>query len=115
MAEAELTSRLSSEGRIVIPAEFRRRLNLHPGDVIHFGFDPDTSRLEIFAARHLIDLMWSNNYGGDAVDSVDAVRLLRQDDQQAVEESEARLVAVADEPWDEQAETARLLAALHLA
>jgi hypothetical protein len=58
--------------------------------------------------------MWAKDRGGDAVDSTEAVRLSRQDDQTAQAESEARISAAAGEPWDEATETARLLAALSL-
>jgi AbrB family looped-hinge helix DNA binding protein len=114
MAEQDLTTRLSPEGRIVIPAEVRRRMNLRPGDVLHFGFGQSAGRVEIYTAQHVIDEMWSHNHG-DAVDSTAAVRELRADDQQAQLESEARALAAAGEPWDEAAETSRLLDALGLA
>ena len=58
--------------------------------------------------------MWANNHGGEAVDSAEAIRQMRQEDQETHEESEARIAADSDEPWDEAAETARLLAALRL-
>ena len=115
MANQEVTTRLSPEGRIVIPVEVRRRLNLHPGDVIHFGFGANEGRVEIFTSQHLIDQVWANNHGDGEVDSAQAVRQLRQDDQAAQEASEARVRAEADEPWDEAAATSRLLSALGLA
>jgi bifunctional DNA-binding transcriptional regulator/antitoxin component of YhaV-PrlF toxin-antitoxin module len=98
----------------VIPVEVRRLMNLAPGDVIHFGVRPGTSRVEIFTAQLLIDQMWANNTGADAADSTDAVRQLRQEDQVLQEESEARISADAGDAWDEATETARLLAALSL-
>ena len=49
------------------------------------------------------------------VNSTDAVRLLRPNDQQAKEESEAQILADSDEPRDETQEAVRLLAALKLA
>ena len=114
MADSDLTSRVSSEGRIVIPAELRRRMNLRAGDVIRFGFDEATGRLEILPAQRLIDVMWANNTGGDAGDSGEAMRLHRQSDQQAAADSEARVLADAELPWDEATATARLLGALDL-
>ena len=115
MADQHLTAKLSRDGRVVIPAQVLHRMNLRPGDVIRFAFNPDTGRAEILTARHLIAEMWANNRGGDVVDSAAAIRLLRREDQEEHAESEARIAADAGEPWNEATETARLLDALNLA
>lgn len=115
MANVDVSAKVGSEGRLVIPAEVRKRMRLRTGDMIHFSFDEDTGDWRIFTVEHLVEQLWANNAGGDAVDSTDLVRLGRIHDQMVDAGSEERLAAEAGQPRDEEAETQRLLSALGLA
>jgi AbrB family looped-hinge helix DNA binding protein len=108
-----LASRVSPEGRVVIPVEIRRRLGVAPGDQVQFVMRED-GLVELVTARMLAELVWANNHGGDALDSTEVVRGERQRDQMVEAQAEARVAADADRPWDLAQETARLLAALGL-
>jgi hypothetical protein len=115
MADMKLTAKVSSEGRIVVPAEVRKELKLQAGDLVHFAFDADAGDWRIFTSRLLIDQLWANNTGGDAVNSTEIVRYERTHDQLVEEDAEERVAADAAQPWNEEAETQRLLTALGLA
>jgi AbrB family looped-hinge helix DNA binding protein len=105
-----LDSRVSPEGRVVIPAPIRRALGLHPGDRVTFVLDGDGVRL--LSARVLADLVWSNNpppSTGDA--AADDVRAGRADD---LEAADAWLHAPARDARTEEQVTADVLEALGL-
>ena len=70
---------VSPEGRILIPAEFRRRLGLHPGDKVRLVLTAEG--LSIVSARALTHALWANNHGRDAADSGLDVRAARDADQ----------------------------------
>jgi AbrB family looped-hinge helix DNA binding protein len=106
-------SKVSPEGRVVIPVEIRRRLGVSPGDQVQFVIRED-GLVELVTARTLAEMVWANNHGGDALDSTEVVRAERRHDELVEAQAEARIAADADQPWDEAAETARLLAALGL-
>jgi AbrB family looped-hinge helix DNA binding protein len=108
-----LGSKVSPEGRVVIPVEIRRRLGVVPGDQVQFVMRED-GLVELVTARMLAELVWANNRGGGALDSTEVVREERQHDQMIDVRAEAGIAADADQPSDEAAETARLLAALGL-
>ena len=97
----------------MIPAEIRRRLGVAAGDQVQFVVRGD-GPIELATARMLTELVWANNHGGDALDSTEVVRAERERDRAVEAEAETRIEADADHPWDEAAETARLLAALGL-
>jgi AbrB family looped-hinge helix DNA binding protein len=44
---------LSDGGRLVLPAEIRKRLNLHEGDELHVTLQPDGS-LRLLGARQVV-------------------------------------------------------------
>ena len=111
-----LASKVSPEGRVVIPIEVRRRLGVSPGDQVQFVVH-EGGAIELLTARMLAETIWANNQGGDAVDSTEIVRAERQRDRAVDDQAEARLAAAdrgCEGPWDEADETARLLAALGL-
>lgn len=110
-----LVSRVSPEGRVVIPAEVRRQLGVGPGDLVQFVVQADGA-IELATAKMLIEAVWANNRGGDRLDSTEAVRSDRLHDLAVEAAAEGRIAAEAeaDEPWHEERETGRLLAALGL-
>ena len=108
-----LASKVSPEGRVVIPVEVRRRLGVSPGDQVQFVLREDGA-IEMATARMLAEAIWANNHGGDVVDSTEVVREERLRDDVVEQQAEARIAAEAQPPWDEAAETARLLSALGL-
>jgi AbrB family looped-hinge helix DNA binding protein len=71
-----LESKLSTEGRVSIPADVRHRLGLEPGDRVQFLVDDMGVRL--VTARTLAEEVWVRNTGGDAADAVDLVDAARQ-------------------------------------
>jgi AbrB family looped-hinge helix DNA binding protein len=70
---------VTPEGRVLIPAEFRRRLGLEPGDKIRLALTADG--LSIVSARTMTHALWANNHGGDAADTSWEVRAARDADQ----------------------------------
>jgi AbrB family looped-hinge helix DNA binding protein len=99
-ASMPLESKLSPEGRVVIPAEVRRALGLHEGDYVRFIMESDGVRLVTPAM--LKAALWANNTGGDAGDSATDIRALRDADADAVAQKYARIEA--DEGGDERAD-----------
>jgi hypothetical protein len=65
-------------------------------------------------ARALVSALWANNSGGDRCNAGEAVWEVREQDQQAQLASRERISERFEEPWDEDLETARLMAALGL-
>jgi AbrB family looped-hinge helix DNA binding protein len=116
MAEhRESGSRVSPEGRVVIPAEVRRHLGVSGGDLVQFVMLED-GHVELVTPRMLAVALWANNHGGDALDSTELVRAERMLDQHVQADSDQySAVLDADEDWDEDAATARLLSALGMA
>jgi AbrB family looped-hinge helix DNA binding protein len=78
---ADLTGQatVTPEGRMLIPAEFRRRLGLEPGDRIRLTLTADGLFIE--SARAMTHALWANNHGGDAGDTGQEVRAARRADQ----------------------------------
>ena len=106
-------SRLSPEGRVVVPSEVRRHLGLASGDRVRFVMFED-GRVELITPRMMVEALWANNHAGDDVDSGDVVRQMRDADQVAAALSESEQTAdIADEA-DEPQRTAAVLAALGL-
>ncbi|NJC69705.1 AbrB/MazE/SpoVT family DNA-binding domain-containing protein [Planosporangium thailandense] len=71
-----LESRVSAEGRVVIPADVRHQLGLEPGARVHFLVEEDGVRL--VTAQKLAENVWARNTGGDNVDTDDVVRAARE-------------------------------------
>ena len=75
----DIDTKLSSEGRVVIPAAVRSALGVGPGDRVRFVVGED-GEVKLVTAKSLLLAVWANNHGGDAGDSVVDVRRSRQDD-----------------------------------
>ncbi len=71
-------TKISAEGRIVIPAEVRAALNIKAGDRLHATVHEGEVRL--VTVRSLLHGVWANNHGGDAGNAVQDVRRARQTD-----------------------------------
>lgn len=78
-ATLDIDTKLSSEGRVVIPAAVRRALGVGPGDRVRFVVGQD-GEVKLVTAKSLLFAVWANNHGGDGGDSVVDVRRSRQDD-----------------------------------
>lgn len=97
----EYDTKLSPEGRVVIPAEVRRVLGVGPGGQVIFVVDGQ--KVRVVTPRLLIEQVWANNEGGDAGDSAGDVRVLRDEDSRATDARLERIEAEAqtDERSDE--------------
>ena len=94
MAEKlEIDTRLSPEGRVVIPAAVRSALGVAPGDRVRFVVEDGV--VTLVTAQSLLSAVWANNHGGDAGDSVTAVRATRLADRTRGKAKQARLAATA--------------------
>lgn len=110
----DIDTRLSPEGRVVIPAAVRSALGVTPGDRLRFVVEGGEVRL--VTAQSLLFAVWANNHGGDAGDSVEAVRAARLADRARGTAKRARLAAtVAVESRSEDEIEDDLLAQLGLA
>ncbi len=76
---------MSSEGRVVIPAEVRRALGVSGGDRLRLVLEDGEVRMT--TARSMALGLWANNRGGDGEDAVADVRRFRRADREL---SEAR-------------------------
>jgi AbrB family looped-hinge helix DNA binding protein len=105
-------SKISPEGRIVVPAEIRRLLAVRPGDTLEF--EVQDGNVLLVTPRARAAQVWANNHGGDAGDSVRSVRAARSGDQDAVRARWARvdLAVEASRSRDTAALTAELLSAV---
>src|SRR5665647_813785 len=77
-ATLDIDTKLSSEGRVVIPAAVRSALGVGPGDRVRFVVKD--GEVKLVTAKSLLFAVWANNHGGDAGDSVVGVRRSRQYD-----------------------------------
>ena len=77
-AKLDIDTKLSSEGRVVIPAAVRTALGVGPGDRVRFVVE--NGEVKLVTAKSLLFAVWANNHGGDAGDSVVDVRRSRQAD-----------------------------------
>jgi AbrB family looped-hinge helix DNA binding protein len=119
MAERiELDTKVSPQGRVVIPIEIRRALEVAGGGRVRFVLDH--GEVSVVSSRTLAIGLWANNHGGDAGDPVADVRAARHADQ-LVETANRHRIAVElssakhrDRPTDDEV-TADLLAAMGLA
>lgn len=119
MTDQWYDTKVSPEGRIVIPSAVREVLGVHGGDRIQFVVDDNVVR--IVSARSLLYAVWANNTcgnaGGNAEDSVVDVRAARAADNEAAVAKWDRVDAdIADQaPRSEDDIEADLLAQLNLA
>ena len=79
MAEKlDIDTKLSPEGRVVVPARVRAALGVGPGDRVRFVVEE--GQVTLVTAQSLLFAVWANNHGGDAGDSVADVRRAREND-----------------------------------
>ena len=79
----EYDTKLSPEGRVVIPAEVRRILGAEVGGQILFIVEGQ--QVQLATPRLLAEQVWANNQGGEGGDSAADVRVLRDEDRRATE------------------------------
>jgi len=106
-------SRLSPEGRVVVPSEVRRHLGLAAGDRVRFIMFED-GRVELITPRMMVESLWANNHADADVDSGEVIRRMRDADHVSAALSESEQTAdIADEA-DEPQRTAAVLTTLGL-
>lgn len=66
----EYDTKISPEGRMVIPAEVRKALGLLAGDRVRLVLNE--GEVHLVSARTMAAGLWANNTGGDAGDAGDA-------------------------------------------
>lgn len=100
----DIDSKLSNEGRVVIPAAVRTALGVGPGDRVRFVVED--GEVKLVTAKSLLSAVWANNHGGDAGDSVDDVRRSRQADSARSSAKWGRVAALAqaDERTEDEIE-----------
>src|SRR6266404_700668 len=81
--EMLIESRVNSQGRVVIPAEVRKRLGLHGEVTVQFMVGPDEG-VRLVTPELLRCSMWANNHGGDGGDSSMDTRLMRDQDAESL-------------------------------
>lgn len=108
----DFDTKLSPEGRVVVPAAVRAALGVGPGDRVRFVLEGGEVRL--VTAQALLSAVWANNHGGDAGDSVSDVRHLRSADIGRDEAKQARLADATVESRGEDEIEASLFAQLGL-
>lgn len=93
MAKAlDVDTKISNEGRVVIPAAVRATLGVGPGDRVRFVVED--GEVKLVTAKSLLFAVWANNHGGDAGDPVADVRTERRADTALVEAKWGRLEAL---------------------
>jgi AbrB family looped-hinge helix DNA binding protein len=108
-----IDTRVSAEGRVVIPSAVRQVLGVGPGDLVRFVVEAGQVRL--VTAQLLMLAVWANNRGGDGGDPVEDIRRARTADQKLVEDKWDRVAAQsASESRSEEEIEAGLLAQLGL-
>lgn len=83
----DVDTKVSNEGRVVIPAAVRATLGVGPGDRVRFVVED--GEVKLVTAKSLLALVWANNHGGDAGDAVVDVRAERRAD-----------IVLAEAKWD---------------
>lgn len=95
MAErVELDTKVSPEGRVVIPIEVRRVLEVAGGGRVRFVVVD--GQVSVVSSRTLAVALWANNHGGDAGDSVADVRAGRSQDQDVEAQNQGRVASAVD-------------------
>jgi AbrB family looped-hinge helix DNA binding protein len=114
MAERlDIDTKLSAEGRVVVPAAVRQVLGVHAGDRLRFVVED--GQVKLVTAQSLLFAVWANNHGGDAGNSVVDVRRERLADVASFDDKLARVDAAAAAEVRSEAEIeAGLLAQLGL-
>ena len=95
MAErVELDTKVSPEGRVVIPIAVRRALEVAGGGRVRFVLED--GQVSVVSSRTLAVALWANNHGGDAGDSVADVRAGRSQDQDVEAQNQGRVASAVD-------------------
>ena len=81
--KTEYDTKLSAEGRVVIPAEVRRILGVEVGGQLLFVVEGQ--QVHLVTPRLLAEQVWANNQGGDRGDSAADIRVFRDADRRAVD------------------------------
>jgi AbrB family looped-hinge helix DNA binding protein len=106
MAERiELDTKVSPQGRVVIPIEIRRALEVAGGGRVRFVLEH--GEVSVVSSRTLAIGLWANNHGGDAGDSFADVRAARHADHRSRSREDRRTVGSARHqsrsrgPWND--------------
>ena len=75
VARLQYDTKISPEGRMVIPAEVRKALGLTAGDRVRLVLE--AGEVHLVSARTMAASLWTNNTGSGAEDSVADVRAFR--------------------------------------
>ncbi len=110
---AGIDTKVSAEGRVVIPAAVREALGVQSGDRVRFIVDDGHVRL--VSAQSLLSAVWANNPGSQAGDSVGAVREARDADRRRVTDRWDRLDVAGHDTRSEGDIEGGILAGLGLA
>lgn len=112
-APVSIDTKLSPEGRVVIPASVRSVLGIGPGDRVRFVVEDGL--VTLVTAQSLLSAVWAKNQGDDAGDSVVDVREVRHADRARSAAKRNRMAeAVATESRSEEEIESGLLAQLGL-
>ena len=87
----ELDTKVSPEGRVVIPIEVRRALDVARGGRVRFVLEEGEVR--VVSSHTLAVALWANNHGGNAGDSVADVRAARNQDRDVEEQNQRRVAS----------------------
>jgi AbrB family looped-hinge helix DNA binding protein len=111
----ELDTKVSPEGRVVIPIEVRRALEVAGGGRVRFVLED--GQVSVVSSRTLAVALWANNHG-NAGDSVADVRTARNQDRELEAQNQSRAASdlrssASDQRSDDEV-AADLLAAVGL-
>lgn len=87
----EWDTKVSPEGRVVIPIEVRRALEVAAGGRVRFVLE--AGKVSVVSSRTLAVALWANNHGGEAGDSVTDVRAARGQDRDAEAQNQRRVAS----------------------
>lgn len=103
-------TKISPEGRVVIPAEVRRALSAKPGDRVRFLLDESGVRL--VSAQLLADNLWANNRGDGSDDSALDMRTFRDNDAESSRSSLGHAPHDEDDDRTDEQVAAELIAVI---
>lgn len=112
MTKLEYDTKISPEGRMVIPAEVRKALGLIAGDRVRLVLDE--GEVHLVSARTMAAGLWARNTAGDAGDSVVDVRTFRNGDRALSDARHSAQVQREPDPRSEEQIADDLMSALGL-